>query len=483
MKKMRTTVVIGLFLSFVLTSCKGGKEKVSLSIDQRKVFPADTNFMVGINLSKISQAPIATWLAEQVPTEASAQMAKECASFSKSAQLIFGGNVKTKDVSLLARYTEPEHVNACLAELLRSDAPLSIETLSPNSTRIGDVAYLHWLDSSTVLLGEDKESVNHGVSRSSSLKADSKMSELIAKVDRSASIWGVALRPDMPGTDFESLSWSISFSDVILLDALLELGGGTKASDFKTVIMEMAATGTPRGIKVDVTIVNEKALNLHVVISRAAIEVVMGTVNEGLREEGGESLRNQVLTKLGLKQEKTRLVEPGHKGTTVTTRTSSSTTTTTAGTTETTSSTTTTTTSGTIDSLDLAMDASKPGSIEISSVKTTVGKDFMGDLTVKLDIRVAIKQTLGFMAPHLAVQARCGDATDDGKAFFMGLSEAKAGSVHQDSIELFSISSLKTPPKQCEYTMQFGSQSEQPIVFCYQDGKTVAGACAVPPPR
>jgi len=487
-------LLVCVVLSLALISCKSGKVQ-KMSDEERKVFPADTNLLVGINLSRVTETPMFTWLANQQPKEEAARIAKECSSFVSSAHLIFGGNVKSKDMSLLAKNTSREQVHACFAELLRSDAPLKVESSGDTAT-IGDIAHLLWLDSSTVLLGEDRELVKRNASRNDSLKADSKISELIAKVDRSASFWGVALRPNATGialpADLASVYWAVSLTDGVTLNASLQLGKDAKASALKKEILAVAASAEKQGLTLKVT-EESNALQIYAHISEKDIKTLMHSMSEGLDMLGQSMQRDQLFAQLGLKApvrkvpiQKTQFA-PGEQGRTTTTTHSSTTTThssTTTSSSDSSSSTeSTTTTTGVLGtSLDVAMSGFQPASIEVSSVRTIIGKDFMEDLTVTLEIGVNIKQTQRFMVPHLVVQARCGEATDKGKAFFMELSEAQAGSVQQDKIELFSFSSLKKPPTQCEYAMQFAAKSTQPTYFCYQDGTTMVGRCETPKP-
>jgi hypothetical protein len=101
--------------------------------------------------------------------------------------------------------------------------------------------------------------------------------------------------------------------------------------------------------------------------------------------------------------------------------------------------------------------------------------DFGHHLAVSIDLEVAT--AMPNVAPHVKVEAACGDQIDQELAFFSELSNARAGARKTDTVELFRASDLGAAPARCEVTLSLSEGSTWPARYCYRAGKTSAGAC------
>lgn len=100
-----------------------------------------------------------------------------------------------------------------------------------------------------------------------------------------------------------------------------------------------------------------------------------------------------------------------------------------------------------------------------------------GGHELAVSIELETTSPMPHVAPHVLVAARCGPATDEGKAFFMGLSKAMPGDRKVDTARLFRVRSFDTPPDRCDLTLSLSEGATQPQQYCFQGGRTTPGAC------
>lgn len=97
------------------------------------------------------------------------------------------------------------------------------------------------------------------------------------------------------------------------------------------------------------------------------------------------------------------------------------------------------------------------------------------ELAVSIELETTSR--MPHVAPHVRVAARCGSAIDEGKAFFMDLSNARPGDRKVDTVRLFGVRSFDTPPERCELTLSLSEGASPPQRYCFQRGRTTPGAC------
>lgn len=99
-------------------------------------------------------------------------------------------------------------------------------------------------------------------------------------------------------------------------------------------------------------------------------------------------------------------------------------------------------------------------------------------LTVELEIEAT--SAMPHVAPHVVVAGRCGDKSDQAKAFFMTLSNARVGDRKVDTVELFGVGAFDEAPTRCEITLTLSEGATQPARYCYENGTTRLGRCSSP---
>lgn len=97
------------------------------------------------------------------------------------------------------------------------------------------------------------------------------------------------------------------------------------------------------------------------------------------------------------------------------------------------------------------------------------------ELAVSIELETTSR--MPHVAPHVKVAARCGSAIDEGKAFFMDLSNARPGDRKVDTVRLFGVRSFDTPPDRCELTLSLSESASPPQRYCFQRGRTTSGPC------
>jgi len=111
------------------------------------------------------------------------------------------------------------------------------------------------------------------------------------------------------------------------------------------------------------------------------------------------------------------------------------------------------------------------------SVDARPSKAHVGGTSLTVEIEVEATSAMPHVAPHVIVAARCADQSDDEKAFFMTLSDARAGDRKVDSVELFGVGAFDEAPERCELTLTLSEGATQPQRYCYERGTTRAGRC------
>ena len=81
------------------------------------------------------------------------------------------------------------------------------------------------------------------------------------------------------------------------------------------------------------------------------------------------------------------------------------------------------------------------------------------------------------VAPHVNVLAKCDGTSDDGKLFWMTLSNAGPGERKVDETRLFEVRGLPDEITRCEITLALDPGPDPPAYYCYAGGKVVAGRC------
>ncbi|MFO0555586.1 MAG: hypothetical protein U0271_44825 [Polyangiaceae bacterium] len=122
---------------------------------------------------------------------------------------------------------------------------------------------------------------------------------------------------------------------------------------------------------------------------------------------------------------------------------------------------------------------SHPG-VRYTSVKAKPSRSDVGGYELVVSMELETTGAMPNVAPYVVVTAQCDTAgeteTDDEQAFFMMMSNAPKGAKFADSSHLFFVSTLSRSPKQCEITLAL-SEVGGVEKYCFEDGKTTAGAC------
>jgi len=110
------------------------------------------------------------------------------------------------------------------------------------------------------------------------------------------------------------------------------------------------------------------------------------------------------------------------------------------------------------------------------SVTTRAAPTAFGyELSVTTELEVIGR--MPHVAPHVKVDAACGNQTDTENAFFMDLSDAQVGDRKVSTAKLFGMRELPDAPGQCEFTLSLTEGATGPERFCYQNGATTPGKC------
>ncbi len=94
-----------------------------------------------------------------------------------------------------------------------------------------------------------------------------------------------------------------------------------------------------------------------------------------------------------------------------------------------------------------------------------------------VDIELEARASMRLAAPHVNVFVRCDGRSDDDTAFFSDLSHAEPGDRKVDVVTLFDHGELAGPPRQCQLTLSLSEGSTAPRRYCFEKGRTRAGAC------
>jgi hypothetical protein len=105
-------------------------------------------------------------------------------------------------------------------------------------------------------------------------------------------------------------------------------------------------------------------------------------------------------------------------------------------------------------------------------------KVYVMGTSLSVEIELEATSAMPHVAPHVIVAARCGNETDDERAFFMMLSRARRGDRKVDTVELFRVGAFETPPERCDLTLTLSEGATQPQRYCYEHGATRAGRCS-----
>jgi hypothetical protein len=116
-------------------------------------------------------------------------------------------------------------------------------------------------------------------------------------------------------------------------------------------------------------------------------------------------------------------------------------------------------------------------SVRYTAVDAHVTAAHTGGHELVVTIELETTSRMPHVAPYVAVAARCGAAVDQGKAFFMDLSNALPGDHKIDTVELFGVDAFATPPDRCELTLSLSEGATPPQRYCFQAGHTTSGAC------
>jgi hypothetical protein len=117
-------------------------------------------------------------------------------------------------------------------------------------------------------------------------------------------------------------------------------------------------------------------------------------------------------------------------------------------------------------------------SVRYDLVEARIAPAHVSGLKLAVEIELEVTSPMPHVAPHIVVRARCGNAHDEGDAFFMDLSNARPGDRKLDTIDLFEMDSFQTDPDRCELTLSMSEGGATPPQrFCYEGGRTVPGAC------
>jgi hypothetical protein len=121
-------------------------------------------------------------------------------------------------------------------------------------------------------------------------------------------------------------------------------------------------------------------------------------------------------------------------------------------------------------------DTSSP-SVHFDSVTVKPTEDDFGhQLALSIELTVTSAMPRGRARVH--VEAACGLRVDVQDAFFMMLSDAQPGDKRSDTVKLFEIGdALPAAPARCELILSLTVGVTPPAKYCYQDGRTVEGAC------